>query len=222
MKHFLLPIILLFLFSHISIAQSTYDEGTQAFNPGVNSYTLGSTASGDYSALLINGPNFPTGSSFTRDIVFKFASAGKSIIRAYRGDSWDSYLQFMTTSNLGGIPLVRMHLSGNGNIGIGTTTPTHLLTVAGGIKCREILIDINSGADHVFSSNYNLRSLSEVNAFVMKNKHLPDIPSEKTMQEDGLNVNEFQIKLLQKIEELTLYILQQEERIQHLEKRLKE
>lgn len=91
------------------------------------------------------------------------------------------------------------------------------LDVAGTIKAREIKVEIDAGADHVFNEDYKLKPLSEIEAFVKGNKHLPDIPSEKQMQTEGLNVNEFQIKLLQKIEELTLYMIQQEKKIEDLQ-----
>ena len=65
-----------------------------------------------------------------------------------------------------------------------------------------------------------LRPLSEVKAFIEENKHLPEIKSAQEMQENGVGINELQTQLLQKIEELTLYILQQEERIKVLEELL--
>ena len=106
-----------------------------------------------------------------------------------------------------------------GKVGIGVSHPTcaldvngairsNQLDVAGTIRAREVKIEVTAGADHVFSTDYNLRPLSEVETFVQENKHLPDIPSEKQMQEEGLNINEMQIKLLQKIEELTLYVIE--------------
>lgn len=85
------------------------------------------------------------------------------------------------------------------------------LTVAGTINAKEIRVNVNAGADYVFHPDYNLKSLSELKTFVEENKHLPDIPSEKEMQEKGVNVNEFYIKLIQKIEELTLYTIKQQE-----------
>lgn len=87
------------------------------------------------------------------------------------------------------------------------------LEVGGIINAREVNIEIAAGADHVFNHEYELKPLSEVEAFVKENKHLPEIQSEKQMQEDGLNINEFQMKLLQKIEELTLYVIEQDKTI---------
>jgi hypothetical protein len=104
----------------------------------------------------------------------------------------------------------------SGKVGIGTSTPTELLEVAGTIRAREVKVEVNAGADHVFKSDYNLLKLEEVEAFVKENKHLPEIPSEKEMQENGLSVNEFQIKLLQKIEELTLYVIDLEKQVKDL------
>ena len=101
-----------------------------------------------------------------------------------------------------------------GNVGIGTKNPTEALEVAGTIRAREIKVEITAGADHVFNKEYNLKPLSEVEAFVTENKHLPEIPSEKQMQKEGLSVNEFQIKLLKKIEELTLYVIEQQKIIE--------
>ena len=121
----------------------------------------------------------------------------------------------------------------NGRVGIGTLSPKYLLDVngtfrsnellvSGIIKAREVKIEINAGADFVFSSDYNLKPLSEVESFVKKNKHLPEIPSEKEMIENGINVNEMQIKLLQKIEELTLYVIDLKKENEAIKKKLKE
>ncbi|WP_185153987.1 pyocin knob domain-containing protein [Dysgonomonas sp. ZJ709] len=90
------------------------------------------------------------------------------------------------------------------------------LTVAGDINARQVKIEINAGADFVFQPDYNLKPLSEVEQFVKTNKHLPEIPSERQMIEEGVNVTDMQIKLLQKIEELTLYMIEQNKQIKEL------
>ena len=72
-------------------------------------------------------------------------------------------------------------------------------------------------ADFVFEESYNLPTLQQVENHIKEKKHLPEIPSAKEMEKDGVNIGEFQIKLLQKIEELTLYIIEQDKRIKELE-----
>lgn len=102
-----------------------------------------------------------------------------------------------------------------GNVGIGTTFAQYKLDVAGIVRAQEIIVETN-GADFVFAEDYPLRPLSEVKSFIQENKHLPEIQSAQEMQENGVSVSELQTQLLQKIEELTLYLIQQEQTIQEL------
>lgn len=110
-------------------------------------------------------------------------------------------------------------LMGN-NVGIGTTNPTSKLTVAGNINAREIKVTVDVGADFVFEKDYDLPSLHSVDKFIKENKHLPEIDSAEKMKKDGINLSEMNIKLLQKIEELTLYSIEQNKKIENLEKKI--
>jgi len=67
-------------------------------------------------------------------------------------------------------------IKGNGHVGIGTSAPESLLTVAGSIYAREILVDADAG-DFVFEKDYNLKSLEEVEKFIERNGHLPNMPA---------------------------------------------
>jgi hypothetical protein len=100
-----------------------------------------------------------------------------------------------------------------GYVGIGTTNPTDLLTVAGKIGAREIKVSTNAGADFVFEPDYKLPDLNELEKFVKTNKHLPEIPTAKQMVENGVNLGELNIKLLQKVEELTLHLIEKDKQL---------
>jgi len=108
-----------------------------------------------------------------------------------------------------------------GNIGIGTvnTNNNYKLSVNGSIRAKEVEI-LTGWADYVFGDEYKLRPLAEVENFIAKNKHLPEIPSQKEVEENGLKVGEVQKLMMAKIEELTLYIIAQEKRIIQLENQL--
>lgn len=120
--------------------------------------------------------------------------------------------------NTGTTDLVeRMRIAPNGFIGIGTFDPQNLLDVKGTIRATEVLVQsVDQFADFVFDPNYKLLPLTEVNSYVKSNKHLPGIPSANEVKENGINLTEMQVKLLQKIEELTLYSIKQQEEIQLL------
>jgi len=78
----------------------------------------------------------------------------------------------------------------------------------------------STGADYVFEPDYRLRPLSEIAGYVEANHHLPDIPSADEMKQKGIGVGEMQAKLLAKIEELTLHMIEQEKEIESLRERL--
>ncbi|MEO9512555.1 MAG: hypothetical protein ABJN84_11015 [Flavobacteriaceae bacterium] len=106
-----------------------------------------------------------------------------------------------------------------GNVGIGTSNPDMKLTVKGNIHAEEVKIDLNVPApDYVFKEDYNLRSIEDVENFIKENNHLPEIPSAKEFEENGVMQAEMDMNLLKKIEELTLYTIQQEKKIKKLER----
>ena len=110
-----------------------------------------------------------------------------------------------------------MRITPQGNIGIGTTeTGTHKLAVEGTIGAREIKVEADGWSDFVFNKDYMLKDLEEVESFIEENNHLPDVPSEKDVLENGIQLGEMDATLLQKIEELTLYMIEQNKRTNKL------
>ncbi|WP_238989918.1 hypothetical protein [Flavobacterium sharifuzzamanii] len=106
-----------------------------------------------------------------------------------------------------GKPVVMQPYSGN--VGIGVTNPTNKLDVKGTIHSQEVKVDMTGWSDFVFKKEYNLPTLEEVEKHIAEKGHLENIPSEKEVLENGINLGEMNAKFLQKIEELTLYIIQQ-------------
>jgi len=104
------------------------------------------------------------------------------------------------------------------NVGIGTTTPDAKLTVKGNIHTNEVKVDLLGAVapDYVFYKDYILKSLKNIEDYITTEGHLPNIPSAKTMETEGINLKEMNLKLLEKIEELTLYTIQQEKEITSL------
>jgi hypothetical protein len=123
----------------------------------------------------------------------------------------------------------------SGNVGIGTTSPTEKFSVNGNayingnistngfVTTKKLTVTQTGWSDYVFDKDYKLRSLSSLETFINQNKHLPDIPSAKEVEEKGISVGDNQALLLKKIEELTLYIiaLQREVNILKKQKRKK-
>lgn len=125
----------------------------------------------------------------------------------------DLKIQFNTMGNC--------FINNDGNVGIGYSTPTVKLDVNGTIRAKEIKVCLNQGCDFVFDDNYSLMPIDELKNYVKSNKHLPDIAPAKEMENNGINLSEMNAQLLRKIEELTLYVIQQQEKIDALEKKLK-
>ena len=100
---------------------------------------------------------------------------------------------------------------------------TYKLAVSGGILTEKVRVATNGTpfwADYVFESTFKLKSLKEVENFIIQNKHLPDVPSTSDVTKNGIDLAETQAILLQKIEELTLYVIQQQKEIDKLKRKV--
>jgi hypothetical protein len=121
---------------------------------------------------------------------------------------------------IAGTETASMIVNNQGNVGIGTSSPGYKLHVAGDIKANTFYSATDTYADYVFDSTYQLPSLQEVKTFIKQNHHLPEVPSESEVKKDGINLGSHQVILLKKIEELTLYAIEHNEKLKLLEEKL--
>jgi hypothetical protein len=114
-------------------------------------------------------------------------------------------------------------LSDNGYVGIGTTAPAQKLHVAGTVRATTYIADAGDPwPDYVFASTYQLPSLRELERYIKQHHHLPEIPSAEEVKKDGIDLTSNQAALLKKIEELTLYMIEQQKEITALKKEMEQ
>jgi hypothetical protein len=128
----------------------------------------------------------------------------------------------LATRNNGGALTTQLYVDETGKVGIGSLNPSELLTVNGKIYGKQVKVDLSvPGPDYVFEESYSLPTLDEVKSYIDENKHLPEVPSAKEMEAKGIDVGEMNMLLLKKVEELTLYVIQQQKQIDELKRNKK-
>lgn len=136
------------------------------------------------------------------------------------GSGYGNSLQFWNYDykecTTGGMCANRFTIMDDGKVGINTAKPQTELAVRGTITAMKVKVTINGWADFVFADNYVLPSLAGLEKQILKDKHLPGIPSAAEIEKDGLDLGDMQKKHMQKIEELTLYVIQQDKEIKEL------
>ncbi|WP_426476909.1 hypothetical protein ACP3T3_16515 [Chryseobacterium sp. CBSDS_008] len=163
-----------------------------------------------------------TGGSAIVSLAYNSTTANLEVNSTYSGSGfrYGTYGDFnieneITTPDFGAINFitnkkVQLAIKPNGNA-----------LLQGKFEAKEVKVTLTPTADFVFDEKYDLPKLEEVEKHIKEKKHLPEIASAKVMEKEGVNVGEFQIKLLQKIEELTLYSIEQNKQIKQQSEQLK-
>ncbi|WP_303316698.1 hypothetical protein Q4Q34_07795 [Flavivirga abyssicola] len=193
-------------------SMTTYDNSGTA-----RAYLAFTTGRTQFSLSNISGQevfNLNTGSLGVDNVYIHMPKADSRFVISGYGDYKPEH-KFIIRN---GSALIEGDMFSTGNIGIGTTdTIGYKLAVNGTIRAKEIKVE-TGWADFVFENTYNLPTLKDVEQHIKEKGHLKDIPSAKEVAENGIFLGEMDSKLLQKIEELTLYTIQQEKKIEKLEK----
>jgi hypothetical protein len=146
---------------------------------------------GNHSALFVSTSGVSTGQSYGLTVFAGTNSSDRSL-GIYDQSGTHTYL----------------YVRGDGNVGIGTTNPGYPLAVNGKIAAKEVIVTQTGWSDYVFKDNYKLKPLSQVADYVKKNKHLEGVPTEAEVKKNGVPIGEMQAKLLEKVEELTLHMIE--------------
>ena len=207
--------------------------GNMSFYTNQGSFVFNTQASGDF---YINGgrlwltaqlDNNQVGGSIT------LSHPGKTAIDGSQAQQWSIYnmtggygnsLQFWAYAANGcpGMCTPRLVLMDDGRVGIGTNNPQFKLEVAGNVKGYNFTSNATYYPDYVFQPTYRIRPLSEVELYIQQYHHLPEVPTAEEVEKDGLNLSDHAVILLKKIEELTLYAIEQQKQIKALQEQVEQ
>lgn len=173
------------------------------------------------------GTSSPVGKLDVRGATFigtgdlNIGSTGSFVQIDQGNGSGNSYTQIRAFSNGGNLANNLILQNSPGFVGIGTTTPNEKLSVNGKIRAQEIKVETANWPDYVFDQDYKVLGLNELNAYIKQHKHLPDMPSSKEAEANGVELGEMNKLLLKKVEELTLHLIEKDKQILSQEKNLK-
>src|SRR6185437_582875 len=220
--------------------------GVLALNNQGGNVGIGTTTPG--AVLEITGSELQTPQGSVLDLARMGAYSGNysqihfTLNRFAQGNSWNTtstrmqawtdvspqgYMEFNPSGDLDGIGFGNgsteyMRLS-SGNLLLGKTSQTntgYMLDVNGNGRLNQVVVN-TTGADYVFDPGYRLNTLHDLERYISKEHHLPGIAPAAQMQQEGLNLGDNQTRLLEKIEELTLYLIQQDKETQALKEKIK-
>ncbi len=151
-------------------------------------------------------------SSYASELRLQSLAGGTSVVSDWEILTGHSSLGNVQNLGFWSSGSAKVVFTAQGNVGIGKLDPSHKLDVKGSIRAEEIIVEVGT-ADYVFEDGYELRSLGDVEAHILEHGHLPGVPSAAEVAEQGVSVGDSQRILLEKVEELTLYTIEQEAKI---------
>ncbi|MFT5890768.1 MAG: hypothetical protein ACI9Y7_000866 [Dokdonia sp.] len=161
-------------------------------------------------AMARNNGNF-SALALANDVVFRAAPGLSRLLITNSG-----YNSTVFATGGFGNETERMVITVDGNIGIGKSDPTDKLEVNGRIHARSVKVDLDDWPDYVFLPEYTLPSLQEVAQFIQQNGHLENVPSAEEIVTEGLDLGAMDKILMEKVEELTLYLIEKDEEIEKI------
>jgi len=188
-------------------------------------FEVSTTSSGEQSSLGIHQTNTSGNpiNQATSQLIYSWYGQTKASINFHRGSAAvDGFMSFSTADN--NIATERMRIDAQGNVSIGAISAYgYKLAVAGNMIAEKIRVKLQTNwPDYVFHESHSLPSIKELETFIKTNKHLPGVPTAKETKENGIDLGQNQAILLEKIEELTLYLIEQNKKIEAQQKRLEE
>ncbi len=137
----------------------------------------------------------------------------------YNNGGWSAWQSFYTSANANTTTADwnTRHLYVHGNVGIGTTNPQAKLAVNGNIRAKEVKVEMANWPDYVFTEDYKLMPLADLEAHIRTHGHLPGIPTAKEAEAEGIGLAEMNRKLLEKVEELTLHLITLTKKVEQLD-----